>query len=137
MCFTSIYSVLNKLSEYIYFYTFTYKKTLLLSYTFAACFKLVESLQCIFKKIFVINSGNGCFWRASSFAGVSFCTAFGFYSKQTDNCFIMMVLRNIFPLSFLKVWIKLLFERNKNLSKVPDKKDTRTASVMWCECIYN
>ena len=38
----------------------------------------------------------------------------------------------MFPLKFLNVQIKLFFENiqgNKNLFKVQDKKDTRTASV--------
>ena len=41
-------SVLNKLSEYIYIYTFTCKKTLLYTYLLLV-FKIVESLQCILK----------------------------------------------------------------------------------------
>ena len=48
MCFISLYSVLNTLSEYKYLYI---SKTFNL-YTFLLVFKIVERLQCILKKLF-------------------------------------------------------------------------------------
>ena len=65
-------------------------------------------------------------------SGVPFCNASGFHYKRTDNCFTMKELHHIFPLKFLNVSIKLLFDNipgNQNLSKVHSKKDTRTVSV--------
>ena len=47
MCFISMYSVLNTLSEYTYFYI---SKDITL-YTFLLVFKIIESLQCILKEI--------------------------------------------------------------------------------------
>ena len=47
--FISMYSVLNQLSEYIYFYI----SKSITSYTFLLAFKIVESLQCILKKQFI------------------------------------------------------------------------------------
>ena len=47
MCFISMYSVLNTLSEYTYFYI---SKDITL-YTFLLVFKIMESLQCILKEI--------------------------------------------------------------------------------------
>ena len=49
LCFILINSVLNKLSEYIYFYI---SKTITL-YTFVTYFKIVENLQCILKLLFL------------------------------------------------------------------------------------
>ena len=43
LCFISMYSVLNTLSEYTYFYI----SKNITSYTFLLIFKIVESLQCI------------------------------------------------------------------------------------------
>ena len=45
MCFISVYSVLNTLSEYTYFYILKS----ITSYTFLLVYKIVESLQCILK----------------------------------------------------------------------------------------
>ena len=45
LCFTSLYSILNTLSEYTYFYIL---RNITL-YTFLLAFKIVKSLQCIFK----------------------------------------------------------------------------------------
>ena len=78
------------------------------------------------------TSGNSYFWRVRSFAGVSFRNASGFHHKQTDNCFTMKKLHHIFPVKFLNVWINyflIIPQENKNLSKVHDKKSTRTASI--------
>ena len=44
-CFISMNSVLNKVSEYIYFYIFTYQKTLLHTHL------LFESLQCVLNSV--------------------------------------------------------------------------------------
>ena len=50
LCFSSMYSVLNKLLEYIY--TFTYQKIIsVTSYTFMSVFKIAKSLQCILKRV--------------------------------------------------------------------------------------
>ena len=46
-CFISMYSVLNKLSQYAYI--FTYQKTILHTLLLLG-FKIVESLQCVFKE---------------------------------------------------------------------------------------
>ena len=45
LCFISMYSVLNTLSEYTYFYI----SKNITSYTFLLVFKILESLQCILK----------------------------------------------------------------------------------------
>ena len=47
LCFISMYSVLNRLSEYTYFY----KSKNITSYTFLLVFKIDKSLQCILKDI--------------------------------------------------------------------------------------
>ena len=47
MCFISVYSVLNTLSEYTYFYI----SKNITSYTFLLVFKIVESRQCILKDL--------------------------------------------------------------------------------------
>ena len=46
-CFISMYSVLNKLSQYVYI--FTYQKTILHALLLLG-FKIVESLRCVFKE---------------------------------------------------------------------------------------
>ena len=43
LCFISMYSVLNTLSEYTYFYI----SKAITSYTLFTCFKTVENVQCI------------------------------------------------------------------------------------------
>ena len=78
------------------------------------------------------TSGNSYFWRVRSFAGVSFRNASGFHHKQIVNCFTMKKLHHIFPVKFLNVWINyflIIPQENKKLSKVHDKKSTRTASI--------
>ena len=60
-----MYSILNKLSEYLY----SYISKNITSYTFVACFKIVESLQCIskdfkkkvLKRVAVYISSKTCF----------------------------------------------------------------------------
>ena len=49
LCFISMYSVLNTLSEYTYFYI----SKNITSYTFLLVFKIVESLQCILEWNFI------------------------------------------------------------------------------------
>ena len=52
LCFISMYSVLNTLSEYTYFYI----STKFTSYTFLLVLKIVESLQCILKNKYTFTS---------------------------------------------------------------------------------
>ena len=49
-CFISMNSVLNKVSEYKYFYIFTYQKTLLHTHLLFAL-KIFESLQCVLNSV--------------------------------------------------------------------------------------
>ena len=53
LCFTSMYSVLNTLSEHAYFYI---SKTLYTSYTFLIVLGIVESQQCILKNKYTFTS---------------------------------------------------------------------------------
>ena len=52
LCFISMYSVLNTLSEYTYFYI----SKNITSYTFLLVLKIVESLQCILKNKYTFTS---------------------------------------------------------------------------------
>ena len=51
VCFISMYSILNSLSKYIYFYI----SKNIASYIFLLVFKIVESLQCILKEHFIFQ----------------------------------------------------------------------------------
>ena len=65
-CFISMHVVLNKLSEYKYFYI---SKNITL-YTFLLVFKMVESLQCILKSSFILNVTDEI-WASSKILDIS------------------------------------------------------------------
>ena len=82
MCFISVYSVLNTLSEYTYFYI----SKNITSYTFLLVFKIGQNLQCILKD-FVIFRGKHLCWSLffTKILGLKDCN---FIKKRLqDRCF--------------------------------------------------
>ena len=59
LCFVTMYTVLNTLSEHTYFYI----SKNIFSYTFFACIKIVENLQCILK---CSNKSNRFYFKMES-----------------------------------------------------------------------
>ena len=76
LCFISMYSVLNTLSEYAYFYI---SKNI--SYNFLLVFKIVESLQCILKHRKLDKHK-----LVSKSCSVQWCVSGKWYTKVWEVC---------------------------------------------------
>ena len=102
-CFISMYSVLIALSEYTYFYIL--KK--ITSYTFAVCFKIVGSFQCILN--FNVWTNVAEVLNESYVKNLIHCYWYDYLAVVSEKCFQYSLIEKLW--FFMSLVTRIIFKR--------------------------